>query len=1086
MSLFGVRSSDDTDIMNVLWRHNLKPRRMGGQIRFLCPFCADDHSKKEYTGSAKADDPEGKHPWMCWRASCEAKGDLRTLLAHFGELDVERATRIESRPKPPPKPKLSKAEIVRKSWDELLDTASFTSSESIYMWCVEERGWPHDLSSIVCESDNALIVEHGNMGGKFGAIIGGAALRLNRRLLVPLRCQRGIVRSVMRIWAGPGPADDGRPSKMALSSTIAGESSEWGGVMLYGSIPGALEAARNGNSIYIVEGAPDMLSAEALLTMHGESGVVLGGFNAQTLRGLFEALRSALANANIIAPKVVLIPDLDRPIVDKSTGREMFPGIDAMERGAEILKGRAGVHMLRLPRADARAKMDLSEYIKNHGCADAMSLLRVAPPIYPAPEPLEDSQVKIAEFFARAITEATESEDEHQPLVVFRVEMGAGKSYTALQQSASIVTGAQPIKLTGRRPKGHQGPWPPAERSVIFASSHHGEASEKVGELEKVAPGTPSAHLLGMLKHCRFSANVADVFPHVGRRGICGIPSDPDNLCDHYYSCPGAREPEVHRGEVTFCAHAMVDRLSADLVIIDENPGVIALEQVSADEIRSLFVSQLIPRVKRWRSVTNPDVGDASQIIDAIITPLAASHAAAVTAGKAAPYTRNIAGKELIDLLEHHPGLIPMLETGTAPGSTPPPTPFPAEIRSGVHAQQWMPSRTAFNAMGALLNYYRAEKKIPAAEGAPRTLASIHLNIDGTWGMEVRRVSPLPDSPTIILDATGEETLDEWKAAYPERRVVIRGVDVQGRAPAAAIHLEAQIFSRKALLTEDRHLSLAGLGAVRDVIEKLIEEARGHRPGRLVTGAPLRLGLLTHKPIADALLGAVVGSVADEAKKMIMGFADSNVLFTNEAGEPTIGYYGRDDRATNAYREVDGLVVIGDPIPNFGATEMDALLLGVDASSTSAARTASTVRQAIARARHLRRGSSDRAVLMFAGRTPPRLPGVAWTERPIAGGIDDSDRGKLLEVCFHLAHVHGCLGHSILTRSSLERTAWEWLALGGFTSKQMHFAIRRVVRMLKWEKFSVLEATAGPPRSLTIWGKSEQAAKAWVAAHTCR
>lgn len=1101
MAWFGVGepSYHDIDIRSIAERHGLKPRRFSHRLRFFCPFCGDDDRDRRRKGrTADAALHEENQPWKCWRASCGATGNARTLAAHYGELDLETHRKFESRPKPPPRPKPTEKATVRKGWQDLLESSTEDSAARIYHWAKETRGWPEEVARAVSYHDDVICPmpweEH---WGRAGKTLARHADREALRLLVPIRCHKGTVRSAMRMWLGPEAPPEGKRTKMALSSRLTGSSETWGSTMIYGSLPAAIEAVECGETIYIVEGAPDYLAASGLLLAGGEPGVVLGAFSAQTAKRMVERLLDELNRRNLIAERVVFVPDLDRARENPATGESYNPGLDAFAAAAGLLRGRAGVHLLKLPRESEAAKMDLARKLRDVGTRQTLALLRTAPVLYTAPVHLDRCQGEMSARFRRAVMEATQKAvDGKKTLVVYQVEMGVGKTRNALEEAAKIVTGESFIPVNGRRPRGYPASkWPPAERSVVFAASNHAEADEKMEELERVAPGARVRHIYGLLHYCQYNSNVEDAFPHVGRRGVCGDPKK-ENDCPHYQACPGSDEPRAYRGEVTFVAHALVGKMKADLVVIDESPGVIATEAVVDTEVRTLFASKSIPRVVKWRRHNNPDAGDAAQALAKLVSPIAHQHAARVTSGEIDAYSRRITGEELAQTLEQDPHLLPMLRQGFAKGAAKPPVPFPDEIRSGLHAQKYMPSMSAFNAMTYLLDYYlRIRGEHAAADDdalvvlgpdgrpvrqPPKPLVGIHLGVDGTWALEIRRVQKLPNCPVVILDATGSQTLAEWKAAYPDRKVVIRTLEVQGAGPATAVHMESPSFSRRGLIGADGGLRLDAVPKIEKVLEALAERTRRHHP-RFAGSPPTRLGVLTHKPVADALLGMLQTPPGQRAHELVRRLEERGFEFKNEHGDPTIGWFGRHDRGTNAYRRVDGLIVIGDPVGNFGDIEQDAMLLDLDPGEISSARTAATCRQAIARARHIRRGADDRAVLIFAGRREPFLPGVRWERQTLKeGAAIHAKTRRLHELVLFVAHAEGVLGTEVVRGVNRAGTAWEDFDLDSVSAQALGRQIRKVATMRRWPRhtFQIPLETGGSVRTY-LWAPTQDVARYW-------
>lgn len=123
-------------------------------------------------------------------------------------------------------------------------------------------------------------------------------------------------------------------------------------------------------------------------------------------------------------------------------------------------------------------------------------------------------------------------------------------------------------------------------------------------------------------------------------------------------------------------------------------------------------------------------------------------------------------------------------------------------------------------------------------------------------------------------------------------------------------------------------------------------------------GESARVGLLTFQHVAR-----VVQAMTPEARRAVLELPDGVDL--------EVGYYGRDDRGSRRFEDVDGLVVLGDPTPNLGAVDRDARCLGVPAVDLLDARRRRTVAQALGRAREVRRG----VPVLFCGHALP----ACWT-----------------------------------------------------------------------------------------------------------
>lgn len=334
----------------------LSPRVSGQRIRFFCPACATDRATRRREGRTVLGRIDGG--WRCQRASCGEKGGARQLLALTGQAPT---------PEPAPQPVAPDAggrqarpgrPNVDAAWQDLSRVQGPRHFESIYRWCIA-RGWSESLAERVASQGDVLIVA----GGQSAAArqLEQTAQRWGRRLGIPIRGAWGRVRSAALRWAGDGIQPTG-PKTLSLPARLVGRSEEWGGVMLYGSIPAAVRAALDDRPIVLVEGAPDYLSAGAMFDRLG-GAEVLGAYSAQTMPAVARELARQLGDAEAIARDVLIVPHADRPTRQAPRGA----GAEAADAAAAELHGRAGVRVVRLPTG-----------------ADPRSASRPAPPPEPA------------------------------------------------------------------------------------------------------------------------------------------------------------------------------------------------------------------------------------------------------------------------------------------------------------------------------------------------------------------------------------------------------------------------------------------------------------------------------------------------------------------------------------------------------------------------------------------------------------------------------------------------------------------------------------------------------------------------------
>ena len=309
-----------------------------------------------------------------------------------------------------------------------------------------------------------------------------------------------------------------------------------------------------------------------------------------------------------------------------------------------------------------------------------------------------------------------------------------------------------------------------------------------------------------------------------------------------------------------------------------------------------------------------------------------------------------------------------------------PPMPRPADARRGA-ADRW-PTAAAVGLVRAVARALVA----PPGATPGADLNCLRLDADG-WAFETRRLYELPAGVRVLaLDATGEIARAEWSAlaARHGRTLATVTLTATGAAPAAADHY------RTGRLTTGRLWHRHGRGVA------FLADAPGaarNALGRAAGLSPCTVGILTHKPLADALrwglrLAADAAAAAAPPEGAAFELDDVHARAVAELVAELvkrgwrfeIGHFGRDDRSSNAFQSVDVLAVMGSPRPDWGAVAEDARALGIDADSLARDRTLAATVQALARARHVRRPG----VRLFLASdceapTGDALPGVVWT-----------------------------------------------------------------------------------------------------------
>ena len=375
-----------------------------------------------------------------------------------------------------------------------------------------------------------------------------------------------------------------------------------------------------------------------------------------------------------------------------------------------------------------------------------------------------------------------------------------------------------------------------------------------------------------------------------------------DDRCEHWDTCD-ARVPKALRtGEVTFSVHAMTSlSKKADLVIIDEEPAAIQTEVVQRDDMASLYRAAPLGRGKRWMDtegrLIETDIIEAWDILE-----------------KWAVSEKTKEHGERTELAQ----LIGTERLARITSQKPPPYPVASALRKGLRVGESMPSVQAF------LSLIKAQEDGVTAE------VSAH---QGQWSIELRSAVELPSTPTIILDATSDQTggtLEQLSQRHFRRRVI----PVMGATPRDCIWIKSSLFTSGS--------------AYYDSARKRVESLLAYLSGAICRGE--EIGVISHKRLADQVA---------------------------EWGMGEWGYYGRDDRGTNRFSAAANWVCLGDPIPNIGTIQAECRLSGEDWEDVIKGRCYATAIQAIARARHIRR-YDDPPRIIYVGMHPP--PGYEWRE----------------------------------------------------------------------------------------------------------
>jgi len=871
------------------------------------------------------------------------------------------------------------------------------------------------------------------------------------RALVPLRDGEGRVRS--GLWLDTG---DRLGTRVAFS---AGDEEVAGGVFVLGSLPTAAAAAGNGETLFVTHGAVDYFALRGLLASGKVHGEALG----------------VVKNPARVADRLVTWWNRH----EKHPDRVVFIGGDAdTARAVEKLRGVAGA-----ARGELAEFESVDDALQALGTSPVAELLEDAPLTIPPPVSIDNAQTHLVAKLRQAVVMAVNTSTVGKPaLVIFTPPAGVGKSTEAQRLAAEIASGAYPgVPVQGRKPRGwpEGKPWPPPERAVGFATPSHALADEKheIHEALGLLDVAPRDRFHGALHHCEYAEKVAGVYEYVGRRGICGDKGS-DQRCPLADECDGADVPKAIRGRVSYISDAMARLMRLDFAFLDESTGVIDETGGDRGRVSTLFAGSVHARSRRWRREENPEAPHTARVLLEIIDPIAREHAAYVGKGQVDPYPRRIYGEDLWQILDSEPNLAESMRLAFGGELPPPPIPSPGELRSGLHAAKHMPNRRAFQVLAKLYKAYRAaraEQQSPLPDmgpTAPDAMPVLQLNEDATWHFEILTVRPLPKCPVVMLDATGELTADEYRAAYPDRTVKVFDLLVYGTPPALAVHVQTRGLSRRALFHPVGGLTPRGARRIWNLVVKSANLTRRHAKARDTPDgpAPLTLGVLTYKAVHDVFAG-------DRADPFL---ASAHRELASRGIRLELGYFGRDDRGTNRFENVDGLLVLGDARPNLGVVETHAVLLGLDPVSVMGRRAEAVLVQATFRARHTRRGSGDEVVLVAAGAEAPPIAGVTWREGRILGRPTTDTRELAYELTAACAESLGVVGYAVVTHND-----WSGSGFGaGRAAERLHYdAIDLATRAWvsarpAWRPFQVHIGARGRPP--TVYSETPDAVLEWA------
>lgn len=1062
----------------------LDPKHSGDKVRFYCYFCDQDGRARSKGRNATGFAESGW--WSCY--SCSRKGGADAIAALIGV----RLTEVVSKRKAMPAPK-----DIAEFWTSHLASAQPKDAKRVVTtWLQEVRGWHEEYAFAASDWPDIKVFDPELDWGRDNEIAGNMRYRPRHRILGGIRDELGVIRTFTRQWDGTGDRPD--IQRYNLSGELTGS---LGSVLCYGSIESAIDAARQGRPIFITEGFPDTLAAWALT--RPRYAAVLGTFNTSTGPAVAWALSEQLGDRGY-AGDVYIVEQMDQ---EKN-------GVVASEvwRDAVIsaLSPRCGITRISMALAEgdmARTKghvesgeYDLADWVADGGDLDR--LLDVAGELIKAkPRTVDELRRDMADEMVMIVNDVTASwrdTSTRKRVGTANPPAGGGKTTAALRVAHWAAQNEDPrldIPWIGKVPRalGLPDGEIPKGRRVLVSTSSHKLAMEKLGEFSEINGVDASAvHLQGLMRVCKFkkSRALGRVYGAVGRRGVCGDSGAPDR-CPHAATCPGAQDHMIMPGQVGFGYHRT--DVDVDLVIIDEDPGVMDVVEIEEPEVVSLFaaVGSSVDRRRAWWHRTNPDAQSVAQALHSVFVERAEQHRAWISRG-GANHANVLGDAELRRVLEDVPaklmraelegGMIAREDVDKAfteminrgfigEDAVQPPRPSPSEIRTDSPEAHRLPSLAAFRVVRDMIRWMWApESVIPMGtqESGPRLDPKPVLTLNATkadhaYKLEWWSVRELPNAPLVILDATGHLMQQQWNAAYHEK-IDVYPMPMAGRAPSKAIHYKTSISKRLIANEPDLALDRISGGLVDAVIG-----AMGPVPGKP------NIGIITHKVIADGMMGRSKTDFGVKLRQMIEGMEKANGVAISA------GYYGLDDRGTNRWKNVDAFVAIGDFIPNIGVTDAEAGYLGMTGDEHRDGLQASTVIQAMARSRYAVRPIGERApIIVYMGKDEPPMDDVRWeTMRPKSGPSIDAGGRDARGLAVRAAAELGIVGASVL--KSLDRAVYPWslwadVDLDKMSARHLQRCVEYAANLHKFETY-VIGYTKG---RVKLFARTREIAQSWV------
>lgn len=640
-----------------------------------------------------------------------------------------------------------------------------------------------------------------------------------------------------------------------------------------------------------------------------------------------------------------------------------------------------------------------------------------------------------AEEGAAAVVEALERARADRSLVFVRVTAGAGKTFASAQHAADAA---------GR-----------GERTVILAPTH-AVVRDVVAELH--TRGVNASHAMGPLSHrddagdptCQLhkaatSAARAgqDVLKTMcdgvgypaqgGRYRLAVVGAARNTPCPHKDGCPAYKAARASlTGDVVVTVHALAGRAvewlragGGGLVVVDEAPALVASHGITAATASLAAVvlqGETFAGKERWRG----------ELLEALARGLEAEGAEGCGTVR-----------ELLALGEPDAAVVDgwvhrSRYTADDDGSEKERTRWAPRVsarklrwlhKGGMLSPEAADASRLAGAVAQALALQAPDRE-PSAVATRSTVAPMGYGPRPN-ALELRVALPAEelvalvaarDVGRVFLDATADPRLVERVLGEAPREV---RVAVRDGAPVRRVFVPWSHGTRRGVLLPE----VDGVRGIRwDAVRGPAREAIALALEGVPRGG--RVALLTFRPLAQLLErvwnGAArdAGEVVDsEALEMLAPLVAHGVTFCT-------GYFGN-LRGQNGWREADGLVVLGSPWPNKGASRSMARALGLEGAEEDVAlhATRAELEQAVGRLRAPRRTSA--AVVVVAATVPPLAADRRWEVRELrAGRPPAADHHQLAE----LAAVHGVHGAARIAgvdRATVRRARAAVAAVGG-------------------------------------------------------